>query len=126
MKNLLKFFAFVALLSLAISALYDYRLKHGGLSTLRSATPEKYTLASSPNVDPKQVASLEALNRERRALVSSVVPSVVAVKTTKKIAIERQNELDPFGFFFRRPRTFRNPNEEALVQNSIISVVVFN
>src|SRR5437660_1058624 len=104
MKNLLKFFVFVALLSLAISALYDYRLKHGGLSTLQRTTPEKYTLASSPNVDPKQVASLEALNRERRALVSAVVPSVVAVKTTKKIAIERQNQLDPFGFFFRRPR----------------------
>src|SRR6266705_419966 len=124
MKHLLKFFAFVALLSLAISALYDYRLKHGGLSTLQRNTPEKYTLASSPNVDRKQVASLEALNRERRALVSAVVPSVVAVKTTKKIAIERQNQLDPFGFFFRRPRGFQNPNDDALVQNSLGSGVI--
>src|SRR5216684_520125 len=124
MKNLVKFFAFVALLSLAISALYDYRLKHGGLSTLQRSTPEKYTLATSPNVDPKQVASLDALNRERRALVSAVVPSVVAVKTSKKIAIQRQNELDPFGFFFRRPRNFRNPNEEALVENSLGSGVI--
>jgi serine protease Do len=124
MKNLLKFFAFVALLSLAISALYDYRLKHGGLSTLQHTTPEKYTLASSPNVDPKQVASLEALNRERRALISAVVPSVVAVKTTKKIAIERQNQLDPFGFFFRRPRGFQSPNDDALVQNSLGSGVI--
>ena len=124
MKNLLKFFAFVALLSLAVSALYDYRLRHGGLSTLQRTTPEKYTLASSPNVDPKQVASLDALNRERRVLVSSVVPSVVAVKTTKKIAIERQNQLDPFGFFFRRPRGFQNPNDEALVQNSLGSGVI--
>src|SRR2546428_1140168 len=124
MKNLLKFFAFVALLSLAISALYDYRLKHGGLSTHAHTAPEKYTLATSPNVDPKQVASLEALNRERRALVSAVVPSVVAVKTTKKIAIERQNQLDPFGFFFRRPRGFQNPNDEALVQNSLGSGVI--
>jgi len=124
MKNLLKFFAFVAILSLAISALYDYRLKHGGLSTLPRTSPEKYTLASSPNVDPKQVASLEALNRERRALVSAVVPSVVAVKTTKKIAIERQNQLDPFGFFFRRPRGFQNPNEDAMVQNSLGSGVI--
>src|SRR5712691_6384531 len=124
MKNLLKFFAFVALLSLAISALYDYRLKHGGLSTLQRTTPEKYTLASSPNVDPNQVASLEALNRERRALVSAVVPSVVAVKTSKKIAIERQNQLDPFGSFFRRPRGFQNQNDEALVQNSLGSGVI--
>src|SRR5207302_9994662 len=124
MKNLLKFFAFVALVSLAISALYDYRLKHGGLGTLQRTKPEKYTLATSPNVDSKQVASLDALNRERRALVSSVIPSVVAVKTTKKIAIERQNQLDPFGFFFRRPRGFQNPNDEALVQNSLGSGVI--
>lgn len=123
MKNLFKFFLFVALLSLAISALYDYRLKQGGLRTLER-TPEKYTFANSPNVDPKQVASLEALNRERRALVNSVVPSVVAVKTSKKIAIERQNQMDPFGFFFRRPRGFRGPNDEALVQNSLGSGVI--
>src|SRR6266851_4885604 len=124
MKNLLKFFAFVALLSLAISALYDYRLKHGGLGTLHRNTPEKYTLASSPNVDPKQVASLEALNRERRTLVSSVIPSVVAVKTSKKIAIRRQYGLDPFEFFFRNQRPFRNPSDEALVQNSLGSGVI--
>jgi serine protease Do len=123
MKNLLKFFAFVALLSLAISGLYDYRLKHGGLGSPQR-TPEKYTLATSPNVDPNQVASLEGLNRERRALVKAVVPAVVAVKTSKKIAIERQNQLDPFGFFFRRPRGFQNPNEEALVQNSLGSGVI--
>src|SRR5437899_9271061 len=125
MKNLLKFFAFVALLSLAISALYDYRLKHGGLSTLPRTTPEKYTLASSPSVDPKQVASLEALNRERRALVSSVIPSVVAVKTSKKIEVRRQYGLDPFEFFFRnQQRQFRNPNDEALVQNALGSGVI--
>jgi len=100
MKNLLKFFLFVALLSLAISALYDYQLHRGKLSTPGRRTPEKYTLADNPNVDPKQVASLDALNRERRALVSSVVPSVVAVKTSKKIAIQRQNELDPSAFSF--------------------------
>src|SRR5213596_2787067 len=124
MKNLLKFFAFVALLSLAISALYDYRLKHGGLSTLQRTTPEKYTLASSPNVDPKQVASLEALNRERRALVSSVIPSVVAVKTSKKILIPRERGLDLFEFFYGNQRQFRNPNDQALVQNSLGSGVV--
>src|SRR5207253_7258717 len=124
MKNLLKFFAFVALVSLAISALYDYRLKHGGLSTLPTRTPEKYTLASSPNVDPKQVASLEALNRERRALVSSVIPSVVAVKTSKKILIPRERGLDLFEFFYGNQRQFRNPNDQALVQNSLGSGVI--
>src|SRR5436305_12541275 len=124
MKNLLQFFAFARPPSPAISALYDYRLKHGGLAVAPHTTPEKYTLATSPNVDPEQVASLEALNRERRALVSAVVPAVVAVKTSKKIAIERQNQLDPSGFFFRRPRGFQSPNDDALVQNSLGSGVI--
>jgi serine protease Do len=127
MKNLAKFLLFVLLVSAGISLLYDYRLKHGTLNVPRlggAPTPEKYTLATSPNVDPRQVASLEALNRERRALVSSVIPSVVAVKTSKKIAIRREYGLDPFEFFFRNQRQFRNPNEEAMVQNALGSGVI--
>ena len=82
MKNFAKFLLFVLLVSAGISLLYDYRLKHGGLNLASGRKPEKYTLASNPSVDPKQVPSLEALNRERRALVKSVIPSVVAVKTS--------------------------------------------
>ena len=124
MKNLAKFLLFVLLVSVGISLLYDYRLKHGGLNLPSTRTPEKYTLASSPNVDPKQVASLEALNRERRALVSSVIPSVVAVKTSKKILIPRERGLDLFEFFYGNQRQFRNPNDQALVQNSLGSGVI--
>jgi serine protease Do len=124
MKNLLKFLGFVAVLSVLISALYDYQMRHGALSLLGRSTPEKYTLASAPTVDPKDVASLEALNRERRALITSVVPSVVAVKTSKKISTRREQALDPFQFFFRNSRQFRNPREEALVQNSLGSGVI--
>lgn len=122
MKNLFKFFLFVALLSLGISALYDYRLKHGSLQTLQRA-PEKYTLAKSASLDPKQVASLEALNQERRALVKSVIPSVVAVKTSKKIGVRRQG-MDPFEFFFGNPRRQYRGRDEALVQNSLGSGVI--
>jgi serine protease Do len=124
MKNLAKFLLFVLLVSVGISLLYDYRLRHGDLNLRSRRTPEKYTLASSPSVDSTAVASLAALNRERRTLVSSVVPSVVAVKTSKKIAVRRQYGLDPFEFFFRNQRPFRNPNEEALVQNSLGSGVI--
>src|SRR5437773_5263452 len=124
MKNLAKFLLFVLLISAGISFLYNYRLKHGGLNLPSGRTPEKYTLASSPNVDPKQVASLEALNRERRALVGSVIPSVVAVKTSKKILIPRERGLDLFEFFYGNQRQFRNPNDQALVQNSLGSGVV--
>src|SRR5262249_5823964 len=45
-------------------------------------------------------------------------------KTSKKVGMERQNQLDPFGFFFRRPRGYQNPKEEALVQNSLGSGVI--
>jgi serine protease Do len=124
MKNLLKFFLFVAVLSILISALYDYRLRHGGLNLLSRPAPEKYTLASEPNIDSKTVASLEALNRERRAIINSVVPSVVAVKTSKKIGVRRNGTMDPFEFFFRNQRQPRNPQEEAMVQNSLGSGVI--
>ena len=86
MKNLAKFLLFVLLLSLGISLLYDYRLKN----LLPRRTSEKYTLAGEPAVNPKEVASLEALNQERRTLVKQVIPAVVAVKTSKKIGIRRQ------------------------------------
>ena len=93
MKNFAKFLLFVLLVSAGISLLYDYRLKHGGLNLSSGRKPEKYTLASNPSVDPKQVPSLEALNRERRALVNSVIPSVVAVKTSKKVAVSVNTSL---------------------------------
>jgi serine protease Do len=125
MKNLAKFLLFVLLLSAGISLLYDYRLKHGGLTFASGRTPEKYTLASEPAVNPKQVGSLEALNQERRTLVKSVIPAVVAVKTSKKIGVRREYGLDPFEFFFGSPRgQFRRPRDEALVQRSLGSGVI--
>ncbi|MFL6505671.1 MAG: S1C family serine protease, partial [Candidatus Udaeobacter sp.] len=124
MKNLAKFLLFVLLLSAGISLLYDYRLKHGGLKVPTGRAPEKYTLAAEPAVNPKQVASLESLNQERRAVVNSVVPSVVAVKTSTKLAIRRESGIDPFEFFFPNQRRSRNPRDEALVQNSLGSGVI--
>ena len=123
MKNLAKFLLFVLVVSAGISLLYDYRLKHGGLKLSSGRTPEKYTLASEPSVDSKQVASLEALNRERRALVSSVVPSVVAIKASKRVGVRRGYGSDPFEFFFGN-RRHRYPQDETLVQSSLGSGVI--
>jgi len=95
MKNFLKFLVFVVLVSFGISLLYDYRIKHGGLVG-PNATPEKYSLATAPPVDRKEIGTLEEFNRERRTLVSNILPSVVSVKTSKKIAARRQYGLDPF------------------------------
>src|SRR5438046_4692185 len=124
MKNLAKFLLFVLLLSAGISLLYDYRLKHGGLKFASGRTPEKYTFASESAVNPKLVASIEALNQERRALVKSVIPFVVSLKTSTKVAIRREYGIDPFEFFFPNQRRFRNPRDEALVQNSLGSGVI--
>src|ERR1043166_221207 len=111
MKNLLKFIFFVLLVSAAISALYDYRLSHGGLRFLAQATPDKYTLSTTPSIDPKDVTALDNLNRERRALVSSVLPAVVSVKTSKKV-VSRRFGLDPFEFYNRNPQIGRAPWRE--------------
>lgn len=124
MKNLAKFLLFVLLVSAGISLLYDYRLKHGGLHLTSARTPEKYTLASKPGVNSEEVASLEALNQQRRTLVNNVIPSVVAVKTSKKIGVRREYGMDPFEFFFPNQRRFRNPRDEALVQNALGSGVI--
>jgi serine protease Do len=124
MKNLAKFLLFVLLLSAGISLLYDYRLKHGGLNSSSVRKPEKYTLASEPSVDAKQVPSLEALSRERRELVKSVIPSVVAVKTSKRISMQRDYGVNPFEFFFGNSRRFRSPRDQARVQNSLGSGVI--
>lgn len=123
MKNLLKFLLFVGLLAAGISALYDYRLKHGGLNLAGKPVPEKYTLASTPSIDPNAVGTLEGISRERRALVTSVIPSVVSIRTSKRVPIRRQY-MDPFEFFYRNSRQFRNPREEESVQNSLGSGVI--
>jgi serine protease Do len=124
MKNIFKFLLFVLLVSAAISALYDYRFKHGGLTFLAQTTADKYTLSSTASVDPKEVAGLENLNKERRALVNAILPAVVSVKTSKRVVNRRTYQLDPSEFYNRNPRQFRNPNEEEMVQNSLGSGVI--
>ncbi|MGI8889196.1 MAG: trypsin-like peptidase domain-containing protein [Chthoniobacterales bacterium] len=123
MKNLIKFFLLVLVLSAGVSLLYNYQLKHGRLSLNKPSTPEKYTLADSPVVDSKTIASLASLSNERRKLVASVIPSVVSVKTSKRIQ-RPQYGLDPSDFFRGNYRQFRDPAEQALVQNSLGSGVI--
>lgn len=123
MKNLFKFLLLVLVLSAGVSLLYDYQLRHGRLSLTERPTPEKYTLAQNPAVDPKAVASLVSLSNERRKLVAGVIPSVVSIKTSKRIQ-RPQYGLDPFDFFRGNYRQFRGPAEEALVQNSLGSGVI--
>ena len=123
MKNLLKFLLLVLVLSAGVSLLYDYQLRHGRLNLTDRSVPEKYTLADSPAVDSKQIASLVSLSNERRKLVAGVIPSVVSVKTSKRIQ-RPQYGLNPFDFFRGNYRQFRGPADEALIQNSLGSGVI--
>jgi serine protease Do len=123
MKNLLKFLLLVLVLSAGVSLLYDYQLRHGRLGLSPQTAPEKYTLADTPAVDSKSIASLASLSNERRRLIAGVIPSVVSVKTTKRIQ-RRQYGLDPFDFFRGNFRQFRGPADEAMVQNSLGSGVI--
>ena len=124
MKNLLKFFLLVLVLSAGVSLLYDYQLRHGRLKLNSSReTPEKYTLADNLPFDSKAIASLASLSDERRKLVAGVIPSVVSVKTTKRVQ-RPQYGMDPFEFFRGNMRQFRSPGDEAMVQNSLGSGVI--
>jgi serine protease Do len=123
MKNLLKFLFLVLVLSAGVSLLYDYQLRHGNLSLKPRTAPEKYTLADTPAVDSKSVASLLSLSQERRKLVAGVIPSVVSIKTTKRIQ-RRQYGLDPFDFFRGNLGPYHGPGDDSLVQNSLGSGVV--
>ena len=123
MKNLLKFLLLVLVLSAGVSLLYDYQLRHRRLSLTKQSTPEKYTLAETSTVDPKAIASLASLSDERRKLVAGVIPSVVSVKTTKRLQ-RRQYGLDPFDYFRGNLRQFRGPQDEQMVQNSLGSGVI--
>src|SRR5450432_2613806 len=122
MKNILKFLLLVLVLSAGVSLLYDYQLRNGRISLTTRETPEKYTLAQDSAVDSKAIASLASLSDERRKLVAGVIPSVVSVKTTKRI--QRRQGLDPFDFFRGNMRQFRGPADEAMVQNSLGSGVI--
>jgi serine protease Do len=123
MKNLLGLFAFIGLLCLGIVALYDCQARRASLAGDSRRTVEKYTLPTESNISSRQIASLDELNRERRELVNSVVPSVVSVKTSKKISVRRQMQLDPFEYFFPNSRR-GGARDEALVQNSLGSGVI--
>jgi serine protease Do len=123
MKNFLKFLLLVLVLSAGVSLLYDYQLHRGQLSLTNRSKPEKYTLATEPAVNPKSIASLASLSDERRKLVAGVIPSVVSVKTTKRIR-RPQTGLDPFDFFRGNFRQYRGPEDEAMVQNSLGSGVI--
>ena len=124
MKNLAKFLLFVLVVSAGISLLYDYRLKHGGLNLPSARTAGK--ILAGFNAERGFEGSRIARGVESRAARScqQCDPVRCGMKTSKKIGMRREYGMDPFEFFFRNPRQFRSPNEQAMVQNSLGSGVI--
>jgi len=101
-----RFLLFVVVVSLAV---YGVSRWNG-----HRRVPETFTPVATAQIDLKDVQVLEALDRESTRLVQAVVPSVVSVTTTRRIAAPQV--IDPFDFFLRRPR--------ERVQNSLGSGVI--
>ena len=123
MKNFLKFLVFVVLVSLGISLLYDYRMKHGGL------------IRAQCNAG-KIFAGHSAYGRSQRTRHIGGVQSRASHAGLKYPPFGGQREdieknrgapairARSIRVFFRNPRQLRNPNEEAMVQNSLGSGVI--
>jgi Do/DeqQ family serine protease len=79
----------------------------GGLRP--GGVPEKFTPASGPRLDPKDVQVLAALDAEYTRLVEAVTPSVVSITTSKRIRTNIPQALDPWELFFRQ----RGPRRQA-------------
>ena len=107
-----RFLLFVAMVVLAV---YGVSRWNG-----QRRTPETFTPVSTAQIDLKNVQGLESLNREYTELVKAVVPSVVSITTTRRIAVPQL--LDPYDFFFGQRRGQPVPRER--VQNSLGSGVI--
>lgn len=80
---------------------------------------EQYTPAAS-KIDPKDVQILAALDAEYTRLMQAVVPSVVSITTSRRVAAARG--LDPLDLFLRRrPRQPQERTETSLGSGVIVS-----
>lgn len=74
----------------ALAAFAWIRLRDHGAAR----APEKYTPATSPRIDAKELPGLNALDDEYTRLVQSVVPSVVSVATSRKVKVPLVDSWD--------------------------------
>ena len=107
----------ILLALLAGVAIYRYTQFTRGGGARRGA--EKYTPASGPKIDPKDVQVLSALDAEYSRIVAAVIPSVVSVNTQRRV--QTAPAIDPFEFLFRN-RQPRQPQQR--VQTSLGSGVI--
>jgi len=109
-----KFLLFVLSVVLFLFALYQWKA-----AKVARTAPEKYTFASGPVIDTKNLKVLAALDSEFTQLVNSVVPSVVSITTSKRVQV--QSEPDFFEQFFGGRSIPREQIENSLGSGVIVS-----
>ena len=114
MKPLLRFLAFVLLLSAGLGALSLWNPGGGGRARLglrpSALAGAGYTLAEGPAIDLRTVDALAAQSRARIALAKAVVPSVVAITTTRHLTPQQLSQRSSQQQFFRRFFGFNGGN----------------
>src|SRR5277367_5382979 len=95
--------------ALLVFAIYRWQrlehLVHDGGHT------ERYTPASGPKIDLKDVQVLAALDSEYTRLVEAVVPSVVSIATSRRVQVAQSAGNNPLDMFFRNRRMLQAPQE---------------
>lgn len=102
------FFVFLLTALVSFGAYRYWRLSHEARGPNRAS--ERYTPATSPKLDLKDVQVLSALDAEYSRLVEAVVPSVVSIATSGRVLI-RPQVTDPLELFFPHLRN-RTPVEQ--------------
>ncbi len=96
---------------------FAYFRWNGGVLPFHWHRGQKFTPASGPTIDTKDVQFLAAMDAEYEKLVQSVVPSVVSIATARRVAVPL---VDPFQFLFGQ-RRYVQRTETALGSGVIVS-----
>jgi len=74
--------------------------------------PNNYTLRKTPSIPPKDVTTLDAINRESAELVHAVIPSVVSIDTT---GLRNERHRDSWGRTWVQPRAVQGQGSGVIV-----------
>ena len=117
MRRSLFIFLIAALLVFAI-----YRWQRLNHLVHAGGRAERYTPASGPKIDIKDVQVLAALDSEYTRLVEAVVPSVVSITTSRHVQVAQTTGNSALDMFFRNRRMLQAPQER--IQTALGSGVI--
>ena len=106
--------------ALVVFAIYRWqRLSH---LVHEGGHAERYTPASGPKIDLKDMQVLAALDTEYTRLVDAVVPSVVSIATSRRVQVAPTTGNNALDMFFRNRRMLQAPQER--IQTALGSGVI--